>query len=577
MKRTISSRIWDGTRSGKLSGALAGLALACLLAPAAFGLQRGNLNKNENGNGNANGNPNDKKYFKATISPASVGAGSTTSFTLTITPCDQSAITTDCTEETQGNNQIGSVDIGFPAAFSLSGTPTVSASGGQGWHVHTPGGPVQLRGDHTGNQKIGIGDSVTFTFSATAPNSSPCVESSHDWTAAAASAVANEDVTLFDWELVDAALTVEVTCGVRMPLSKLVNGQQARCTDDPGTPEDETDTPSGIRPCRYPDGLALLDFSDPRFEVNAYTTTADGLPGVTLFPPGLPFPQQGIPIPPTFITPGVPAGSFLTGCEAPDQTTQPYPYTLNSVIITVTHTDGTQTTLTPAIYFYQGHACFNTQIPATAELFEIAFNNAVVCTYTQGYYGNRGSRAGGKLYDNFGLVYPVSPAPPATPYWLQVGDRNPLGTLDDSTDGWSMLFTSADGVKGYLPAGGTPAALNNNYTNPLGTQPPGDVTGSGVFGGQVLTLQINVDLGNAAVFGGIGNYLVFTGNGQCGNGKTVSQVLDDANRALSGLGTPDECTIPQLNELATRFNESFDECVMNPDDPNPFAVPEPAQ
>ena len=134
-----------GMKSGKLPMLLAGLALAGWLAPAAFGLQRPNAN--------GNGNRNDKKYFKATITPAVVSAGSTTSFTLTITPCDTSAITTDCSQETQGNgNKIGSADIGFPAAFSVSGTPSVTAPAGKTWHAHTPSGAIQLRAgaNHTG-------------------------------------------------------------------------------------------------------------------------------------------------------------------------------------------------------------------------------------------------------------------------------------------------------------------------------------------------------------------------------------------------------------------------------------------
>jgi hypothetical protein len=65
------------------------------------------------------------------------------------------------------------------------------------------------------------------------------------------------------------------------------------------------------------------------------------------------------------------------------------------------------------------------------------------------------------------------------------------------------------------------------------------------------------------VFGGIGNYLVFTGDGQCGNGKTVGEILGFANQALAGVAS--SCTVPQLNNLATRLNESYDNCVAGPD------------
>jgi hypothetical protein len=88
-----------------------------------------------------------------------------------------------------------------------------------------------------------------------------------------------------------------------------------------------------------------------------------------------------------------------------------------------------------------------------------------------------------------------------------------------------------------------------------------------------------VDYGNAGLLlpgggaGGIGNFLVNTGAGQCGNGKTVSQVLADANAVLSGQ-TVAGCSVGALNTLADKLNNSFSGCVAGPTS-SLFTIPVP--
>ena len=112
-----------------------------------------------------------------------------------------------------------------------------------------------------------------------------------------------------------------------------------------------------------------------------------------------------------------------------------------------------------------------------------------------------------------------------------------------------MKFTTAVGA--YLPAKGGPDSLNADLVNPTDSN-------SGEFGGQVLTLKINVD------FSALG----ITANGPlgalvlCNFGVTVNQVLADANTALGGGALPSYVTsISELNDLVTNLNEAFDNCM----------------
>jgi uncharacterized repeat protein (TIGR01451 family) len=172
----------------------------------------------------------------------------------------------------------------------------------------------------------------------------------------------------------------------------------------------------------------------------------------------------------------------------------------------------------------------------------VACANLPSCTFsaTQGGWGAppNGNNIGMLLKNNFALVYPAG--------FVEVGI--PGG------GGFSVKFTSAAAIQAYLPAGSTPAALNQDYSNPSSTS-------AGVFGGQVLALQLNVDFGDRGLTpsssGPVGN-LVYNDPSSALNGQTVRQILALANIALGGGNAG--VSVGDLNVLVTSLNEAFDNC-----------------
>lgn len=150
------------------------------------------------------------------------------------------------------------------------------------------------------------------------------------------------------------------------------------------------------------------------------------------------------------------------------------------------------------------------------------------CSFTQGGWGAKpkGNNPGALLAANFANVYAGG---------VTVGGAK------------SMSFNSAAAVGDYLPAGGTAGALTANLLNPTSTS-------SGVFGGQVLALQLNVDFSASGVLNaGYGDVVV--------DGTwTVSQVLEAANVMLGGGTTA--FTFSQMNDLVTNLNEAMHECTV---------------
>lgn len=152
------------------------------------------------------------------------------------------------------------------------------------------------------------------------------------------------------------------------------------------------------------------------------------------------------------------------------------------------------------------------------------------CTYTQGGYGGPGAPFK-LLAANFPMVASAI--------------HNGLGGFTIGSGSNIRQFGSPADVQNYLPAGGKPGVLPK----------------AGVFGGQVLTLSINVYLSNGnGTPSSFGN-LVFCNSGAALNGIPVAQVLQDANRVLGGGPLPRYVTsISGLSDLVTNLNEAFDEC-----------------
>jgi uncharacterized repeat protein (TIGR01451 family) len=165
------------------------------------------------------------------------------------------------------------------------------------------------------------------------------------------------------------------------------------------------------------------------------------------------------------------------------------------------------------------------------------------CGYTQGGWGStpNGNNPGSLLANNFALVYRGG--------FVEIGIPG--------ASGFSVKFTSAAAVKAFLPAGKSAKALTADATNPTSTS-------AGVFGGQVLALQLNVDFSDAGVTGGSsGTFgdLVLKDPASPLNGKTVRQILAIANTALGGGNVSSHgVSIATLNAIADSFNQAFDNC-----------------
>jgi hypothetical protein len=152
-------------------------------------------------------------------------------------------------------------------------------------------------------------------------------------------------------------------------------------------------------------------------------------------------------------------------------------------------------------------------------------------------------QASSALQNNFATVY-----------------ASTFGTLElgiPGATGFSALFSSADAILHYVPTTGAPAALDTDLNNPV-------TTSAGVFGGDVLALQLDVDFGDAGVLAG--NSPVHFGDLHlCGltgttaglDGSTVRAFAGVANTALGGGSTG--YTIADLDGLADELAAAFND------------------
>jgi hypothetical protein len=116
----------------------------------------------------------------------------------------------------------------------------------------------------------------------------------------------------------------------------------------------------------------------------------------------------------------------------------------------------------------------------------------------------------------------------------------------------SASWTKSAAVEAYLPAGGPPAALSGNLTNPTKTS-------SGVLGGQLVATKLNVGIL------GLPTDLVFVFDKECDVptalvGSSIDSVIDLADATLSS-GTPSGgISFSDLAQALTILNENYDEC-----------------
>ncbi|MBZ5586435.1 MAG: putative Ig domain-containing protein, partial [Acidobacteriia bacterium] len=152
-------------------------------------------------------------------------------------------------------------------------------------------------------------------------------------------------------------------------------------------------------------------------------------------------------------------------------------------------------------------------------------------TYTQGGWGApaKGKNVGALLTSKFLAVYPGAS--------VSIGGA------------YKLTFKSALAITNFLPQGATPGQLTANATNPTASR-------AGVFAGQVLALQLNVDFSNTGLLPtGLANLKVASGPMA---GQTVMQVLATANAVLGGGALPKGMTISTLNSVVDAINNNFD-------------------
>lgn len=152
-------------------------------------------------------------------------------------------------------------------------------------------------------------------------------------------------------------------------------------------------------------------------------------------------------------------------------------------------------------------------------------------TFTQGGWGSPSNSGPGIIRDSyFNNVFPSD---------LTVGG----GT-------YKLTLTSAEAVKNFLPADGTPSAFTQNYTNPSSTS-------AGILAGQITALKLNVKYDEAGYIGSnplnLGELIILSGPFE---GYTVYQFLAFAEEVIGG-GNLNGFTYSQINDAATAINENF--------------------
>ena len=151
-------------------------------------------------------------------------------------------------------------------------------------------------------------------------------------------------------------------------------------------------------------------------------------------------------------------------------------------------------------------------------------------TQTQGGWGStpHGNNPGKYVHNNFAGAFPNG---------LTVGCT------------YKITLTSAQAITDYLPAGGTPAVLTTNYTNPTGLK--NNLASQLV----ALTLSVQFDLYDPAFSGSsvqLGNLIIGTGTFK---GMTIAAVLSEANKVLGGC--PSKYSATEISDVLSSINENF--------------------
>ncbi|MGZ4019785.1 MAG: T9SS type A sorting domain-containing protein, partial [Flavisolibacter sp.] len=165
-----------------------------------------------------------------------------------------------------------------------------------------------------------------------------------------------------------------------------------------------------------------------------------------------------------------------------------------------------------------------------------------VITYNQVDWGNGGS-GNSTLLNNYSAVYA------ATGYQFAIGYSS-FGA------GFTATWTDPTILSSYLPTTGTAAALNAIYLDATSTS-------SGVFGGDVAALKLDIDFSDAGFltgssgfkFGDLSFYDLTTTTVL--NGMTIRDFLPIANDLLAGFQSPTGLTISDIDPIVRNLYASF--------------------
>ncbi len=129
----------------------------------------------------------------------------------------------------------------------------------------------------------------------------------------------------------------------------------------------------------------------------------------------------------------------------------------------------------------------------------------------------------------------------------------PNGLVLGCASGNKLVLTSPQSITDFLPSGGTPSVLNNNYSD------PGSLY-SNTLAGQLVAVMLAVgfdsnDPGFSSSNISLGNYIIASGPFQ---GKTVNQFLNLANDFI-GNCQASQYTASDFNAAADAINRNYDE------------------
>lgn len=170
-------------------------------------------------------------------------------------------------------------------------------------------------------------------------------------------------------------------------------------------------------------------------------------------------------------------------------------------------------------------------------------------TFTQGGWGStcRGENPGCFRDAQFATAFPGG---------LILGDADGA----DGDDEFALVFTTAEAIREFLPAGGRTQPLESDETDP-------DESSSGVFGGQLLAAALNVGFNDAGLLRGsrtdvlLGDLVFVDDVDRDLRGLSVRTVLALAHAAIANADAelPEGVELDDVKKALAKLNECFDD------------------